>query len=366
MKIRSLWIRNFKGVRNQEILFSDFRNTVRPLTCLIGDNGAGKTTILQAMALVLSLATRKTKAANTLNWHGFLAERMSSLGATQIRLTIDFDEDELKSVAWLFQCWRESLSPEWAESRHIVPPGNHPEIELTYSPQQGVRCSQGAEGLNQFLGRYYIKSLLRTSGAYRDEFAKVGDVFWFDQHRNLGAAAVESTDADDSGAYPETWVAGVEQLREYLVGFWSYHTASSKAFGRDYIPDLERRLNAVFPGRRFAGSAPRQNGGGRGARDFYFLLEHEGQTYDIAEMSSGEQAVFPLIYEFVRLDISRSIVLIDELELHLHPPEQQRLLNALPKLGPDCQFIVSTHSEFLTGAIPNECEVRLEGGSRCL
>jgi predicted ATP-dependent endonuclease of OLD family len=83
-------------------------------------------------------------------------------------------------------------------------------------------------------------------------------------------------------------------------------------------------------------------------------------------MSSGEQAVFPLIYEFVRLDIRRSIVLIDELELHLHPPEQQRVLAALPKIGGDCQFFITTHSEFLTSTIPADRIVRLEKGLRCL
>ena len=83
-------------------------------------------------------------------------------------------------------------------------------------------------------------------------------------------------------------------------------------------------------------------------------------------MSSGEQAIFPLIYEFVRLDIGNSIVLVDELELHLHATEQQRLLNSLPSLGPKNQFIITTHSQHVADAIPNEYEVRLEGGVLCL
>jgi predicted ATP-binding protein involved in virulence len=83
-------------------------------------------------------------------------------------------------------------------------------------------------------------------------------------------------------------------------------------------------------------------------------------------MSSGEQAVFPLIFEFTRQNIAKSIVLIDELELHLHPPQQQALLSALRKLGPDCQFIISTHSPYLEKAIPEEEEIRLPGGRRCL
>ena len=191
--------------------------------------------------------------------------------------------------------------------------------------------------------------------------------FWFDQHRNLGSASARrysAGDAPDKGK--ENWQAGVEQLRQYLIGWWGYHTSPNKSNGKDYIPELEKRFLAVFQDRRFAGLAPKENGGSHGADDFYFLLESQSHAYDLAEMSSGEQAVFPLIYEFVRLDISNSLVLIDELELHLHPPEQQRLLASLRHLGPDCQFIVSTHSPFLTDAIPNEHEIRLEGGHRCL
>jgi predicted ATPase len=129
---------------------------------------------------------------------------------------------------------------------------------------------------------------------------------------------------------------------------------------------LQGSFETVFPGTEFVGLEPREGVTSQRVNDFYFMIDRDGRRYDLAEMSSGEQAVFPLVYEFVRLDIKRSIVLIDELELHLHPPEQQRLLAALPKIGPDCQFLITTHSEFLSSAIPNEQEVRLDKGTRCL
>jgi predicted ATP-binding protein involved in virulence len=100
--------------------------------------------------------------------------------------------------------------------------------------------------------------------------------------------------------------------------------------------------------------------------DHYFIMEREGKKFDIAEMSSGEQAVFTILYEFVSNDIKNGIILIDELELHLHPPEQQALLAALRKIGPDCQFIITTHSPYIEGAIPDEHEIRLPGGRSCL
>jgi predicted ATPase len=125
---------------------------------------------------------------------------------------------------------------------------------------------------------------------------------------------------------------------------------------------LEGLFQKVFPGTHFVGLMPREGVSTNKINDFYFLIEHDGRIYDLAEMSSGEQAVFSVVYEFIRLDIQRSIVLIDELELHLHPPEQQRILASLPKIGSDCQFILTTHSEFLSSAIPEDREVRLEKG----
>jgi AAA domain, putative AbiEii toxin, Type IV TA system len=244
----------------------------------------------------------------------------------------------------------------------IVPPSRHTEVTLRFE-QGRVSSPQGFEAVNQFLGRYYVKALKDTRPELTENFAKLGDIFWFDQHRNLGS--LMSEDIDGEGQMREGWQAGVEQLREYLVGWWGLHTTPGRR-GKDFIPLLQASFERVFPGTRFVGMMPRGGVSSPRPNDFYFLIDRDDRIYDLAEMSSGEQAVFPLVYEFVRLDIKRSVVLIDELELHLHPPEQQRLLAALPRIGPDCQFLITTHSEFLSSAIPNEQEVRLDRGTRCL
>jgi hypothetical protein len=216
--------------------------------------------------------------------------------------------------------------------------------------------------------------LLSARPELRGHFASLGDVFWFDQYRNLGSLAVADEGRSAAGrpgatgggesTLREGWHAGVEQLRDHLVRWWSYHLRPRQF--RDFIALLEASFQSVFPGTRFVGTVPRLGATDPRENDFYFLMARGDREYDLAEMSSGEQAVFPLVYEFVQLDIRRSIVLIDELELHLHPPEQQRLLAALPRIGPDCQFLITTHSEYLSSAIPNEQEVRLDGGARCL
>lgn len=363
MKLRHVVIKNFKGVREVEFSIENLSQAPRSLTALLGDNGSGKTSILQAIALTLSIATRRTYDAASFNWHGFLPERVPSLGPTFVELGVVFEPEEVALTRELFTAWQESLPSDRRQLMKIVPPSQHTEVTLQFERGR-VSSPQGFEAYNQFLGRYYVKALKDTRPELRDNFAKLGDVFWFDQHRNLGSAMAEGVSGE--GIVREGWQAGVEQLRDFLVGMWGFHTTPSHNGGKDYIPLLEQSFSTVFPGTRFVGLMPRSGITTPRANDFYFLIDRDGRTYDLAEMSSGEQAVFPLVYEFVRLDIKRSIVLIDELELHLHPPEQQRLLAALPKIGPDCQFLITTHSEFLSSAIPNEQEVRLDRGVRCL
>lgn len=360
MKLRRALIANFKGVRELEIQFAA-GGELRPLTVLVGDNGSGKTTVLQAIALTLSLATRRTRDVTSFNWHGFIPERVGSLGPTRVELDVILEPEEVALTTQLYEEWVQQLSADYRQTHRLVTPSEHTEICLVYEAGR-VSAKQGFAAVNQFLGRYYALGLAKTQRDKRGWLAKFGSAFWFDQYRNLGSVG----NADETQS-SEGWTTGVEQLREYLVGWWAYHMTPLKPGGsKDFLAIMEPYLAQIFPGTRFAGIAPREGSAAPSGRDFYFLLERDGKRYDLAEMSSGEQAIFPLLYEFIRLDIARSVALIDELELHLHPPEQQTLLAALPKLGSDCQFIITTHSPFLIDVIPQDQQVRLAGGRLCL
>jgi predicted ATP-binding protein involved in virulence len=47
------------------------------------------------------------------------------------------------------------------------------------------------------------------------------------------------------------------------------------------------------------------------------------------------------------LTLTKGIVLIDELDLHLHPDWQRKIVHVLKDTFPDIQFIVTTHSPFI-------------------
>jgi predicted ATP-binding protein involved in virulence len=57
------------------------------------------------------------------------------------------------------------------------------------------------------------------------------------------------------------------------------------------------------------------------------------------------------------------VVLIDELDLHLHPKWQRRVIKDLKKTFPRVQFIATTHSPQLIGeALPEEIRILENGG----
>ena len=361
MKLLSAHIENFKGVKKADLVFERPEDTDPDLLhVILGDNGSGKTTILQAIALTLGLATRRISSIDRFAWHGFVPQRLATRGKTHVELNIKMDDDEVHLTQGLFQEWRKEYGRPNAQ---LVTPGNHSNLRLLFENGH-VSCAEGLPGIAQFWGRFYVRQLAKARPELKEQFGNLGGVFWYDQYRNLGQSiAVRNGDEDEPP--PESWVIGVDQLRDFLQNWWTYHLSGYKT-GRDFIPELEKLFAMVFPGTRFRGPQPIDSSGAELTPSFYFLMERDERVFDISEMSSGEQAVFPLISDFVRMSIRKSLVLIDELELHLHPPEQQTLLASLQKFAPGCQFIITTHSPFVESVVPEHRKTRLTGGRPCL
>jgi predicted ATP-dependent endonuclease of OLD family len=85
-------------------------------------------------------------------------------------------------------------------------------------------------------------------------------------------------------------------------------------------------------------------------------MEFEGPkgVYLFDGLSSGQLMILLLLLQFARKRIHNSIVLIDELELHLHPLWQTRLYEGLSELGVDNQYFFTTHSTHLRDLIRGE------------
>ncbi len=60
---------------------------------------------------------------------------------------------------------------------------------------------------------------------------------------------------------------------------------------------------------------------------------------------------------------TEGIILIDEVDLHLHPSWQQRILGDLRRTFPNLQFVVTTHSPQVVSSVPQECVRILDHGT---
>lgn len=84
-------------------------------------------------------------------------------------------------------------------------------------------------------------------------------------------------------------------------------------------------------------------------------VSKQGEELSIDQLSDGEKCLLAMVGDWARrLAIAnpsldnplegQGVLLIDEIELHLHPAWQRKIIPALTKTFPNCQLIVTTHS----------------------
>ena len=97
---------------------------------------------------------------------------------------------------------------------------------------------------------------------------------------------------------------------------------------------------------------------------FGFMICQEGrEPYNFNCMSSGFSAIMDIVLDLMIRMVKKKgrifefdlpgIVLIDEIETHLHLELQKKIMSIFTKLFPNIQFIVSTHSPFVLNSIDN-------------
>ena len=114
----------------------------------------------------------------------------------------------------------------------------------------------------------------------------------------------------------------------------------------------------------------------------FSICETDREPFDFNTMSSGYAAVFDIINDLIiRMEAQsglrtefdmEGIVLVDEIETHLHLELQKEILPILTKIFPNIQFIITTHSPFILSSLDNaviydlENKTLVENGLRTL
>jgi len=98
-----------------------------------------------------------------------------------------------------------------------------------------------------------------------------------------------------------------------------------------------------------------------------FVVKKGSETLDIMQLSDGYKTLLSLVIDLaIRMALanpeaknpleSEAVVLIDEIDLHLHPEWQRKVVGDLLRTFPKTQFLLTTHSPFIIEAINNQLQ----------
>lgn len=96
------------------------------------------------------------------------------------------------------------------------------------------------------------------------------------------------------------------------------------------------------------------------------LVENFGNTVNVTQLSQGQKSLLALSGDLALRLVTlnpdsnnalhtNGVVLIDEIELHLHPKWQQEVVMGLQKTFPNIQFILTTHSPQVLSTVDKKC-----------
>jgi predicted ATP-dependent endonuclease of OLD family len=141
----------------------------------------------------------------------------------------------------------------------------------------------------------------------------------------------------------ENQIAAAEKIRNWFIGF-------------------EALLNEVFEGEPVSLEF--------NYRDYSFTINQKEKKFDFNKLSDGYSAIIEIVTDLIikmqdqnsltRAYEKEGIVLIDEVETHLHLKLQRLIMPMLTRIFPNIQFIVTTHSPFVLSSLDNAIAYDLE------
>ncbi len=342
MKIKQITLQNYKKfVQSETFSFIDSDGIVNEKTLIVGNNGTGKSSILQAIVILLASAIRDNFDPENLDWSGFEYRHLQTgLLPIKIEAEILFSDEEIKTTIEYVDKINEKDSKK-EKGRKLDKPTDSKSVTIYFEyNKQRTFAKNGVRASYQLRGYQYAKTLASFTTQKNKLFENIGNIYWYTEQRN----------SHNITNLLESEINQLNDIRSFLAAAYYYHTGVKDGKRTiqegefDFYEKLESIFKKVFPGRSFVGSTPRFDIYEKASAPDFFLYDGYHQ-YELAGMSAGERAIFPILMDFARWNINNSIIIIDELELHLHPPLQQTLVRTLSQMGHNNQFIFTSHSD---------------------
>lgn len=320
MKIDFLELTNFRNIQKQKIIFKD-----KNFVVLIGDNGSGKTSILEAItkAFVPVLRTVNSEAVKNcdLNNNDIKdgeAATIVSIGvsldgtaytwsnkrrlSSQVPIEIKTDQNDLKRMKAKYM--------ECSENQKLP-------LVLYYGTDRIIREVPQRGHIKKFEVTDALRNCFDNVNYFRDFYD------WFKTEEDIELRELRK----DQG-YKNPKLNCVRTALERMIKGYS---------------NLRIELS---PSRML-------------------LTNEQGVDLQIDQLSGGYKAVLSVVADIAkRMSMANpdaenpleeeAVILIDELDLHLHPRWQKTIVDDLKRTFPNCQFIISTHSPFIIQSLKAE------------
>jgi predicted ATP-binding protein involved in virulence len=335
MRIKSLSIKNFRGIEELTLEF----NTLEPIV-FIGVNGAGKSSILDCIAILLKILierVHKPKNSRKLLVRRDDIKNGSEFSRNLIEITLDSQQGEVICEARLSGMSLQNISKP---SSHLRPALENLRRQLENDIRENFPLA-----VYYPVNRSVDTILLESSQDFKFNQS--------DAYEN----SVSSKNINFKDFF--SWFRNREDLEAELLRDNSTHQDSQ-------LKVVRQAIISMLPG--FSELKVRRS-------PLRMTVEKQKNELIINQLSDGEKCLLALVGDLARRFAianpglpdplqGTGVVLIDEIELHLHPGWQYEIIPALTRTFPNCQFIVTTHSPIVLSQIKPEgifCLERRDG-----
>jgi predicted ATP-dependent endonuclease of OLD family len=344
MKIHSLTIKNFRAIEEFSIDFTNNWSQPRPVTLIVGPNGSGKTSILDAILMVVRTSENSNNPRLRDGLEFSPAQLVRGRGKNaEVEFEYSIEKDEAHSINTVFW-YKEKPFPENDLSIDFsVPPCGKP-TRCTWKYPNPKYENGGTQ--KPYLLSYFPKDSAKTLNArgvaaqevaqnkfYSKIFEDIGGVCYLDQRRSFRLNKKDLMFRNDNNSHDDvlSWVY------EYYQRDLAWNEAK---YGESYWKKIQRLFNKICYPSQLIGPES-------GPNVMTLILKKNNVEYDMSQMSSGEHQILRILVGLVAETAVNSIVLLDEVELHLHPAWQRNLIRVLRNDKSNNQYIFTTHSPFV-------------------
>ena len=346
MKIKKLRLTNFRNLADFAIEFED------NLTVLVADNSAGKTSILDAITIALGTYIGEFPYSSG---KGFKHEDV-------MRLKAKTSIEKLYPVA-LEAFFALDSDSESIKTANVMRALNSAKSKTTI--KTAGELSTHAKNLHQSVKKdadvilpivsYYGTARLWLEKKLTQKSDKNSNSRFFAYHDCL---IPESNYKEFEKWFIDLSLAEYDEIVKYAQETIASGGAPVVATVNPLLQTVREAVNIVLEETKWGNLR-------YDATEKAITVENDFTKLPVQLMSDGVQSALALVadiaYRCAKLnphlaspskDIN-GIVLIDEIDMHLHPKWQQTILASLHKIFPKIQFIVTTHSPQVLSTVRN-------------